>query len=153
MFFVIVYFSKCITKYNILLIANAGFSLLIFLSLYLYLLNYYYTVLACFIYIYCFSIYLTVMMSVFSYVTYVSVNRWIQIDSSETCLGRLRGLAVACWTTDHYHPCSNLGMGISEGCFTLTSLHYLWRSLDPFSFPCTQAVKHQSSETFHCWNL
>ena len=32
-------------------------------------------------------------------------------------VGRLRGLAVACWTTDHYHPCSNLGVGISEGCF------------------------------------
>ena len=31
--------------------------------------------------------------------------------------GCLRGLAVACWTTDHYHPCSNLSMGISEGCF------------------------------------
>ncbi|KAK2148732.1 hypothetical protein LSH36_486g06051 [Paralvinella palmiformis] len=31
--------------------------------------------------------------------------------------GRLRGLAVACWTTDPYYPCSNLGVGISEGCF------------------------------------
>ena len=31
--------------------------------------------------------------------------------------GRLRGLAVACWTTDHYHPCSNPDVGISEGCF------------------------------------
>ena len=31
--------------------------------------------------------------------------------------GRLRGLAVACWTTDHYHPCSNLGVAIYEGCF------------------------------------
>ena len=30
---------------------------------------------------------------------------------------RLRGLAVACCTTDHYHPCSNPGVGISEGCF------------------------------------
>ena len=30
-------------------------------------------------------------------------------------LGRLRGLAVACRTTDHYRPCSNLGVGISEG--------------------------------------
>jgi len=30
---------------------------------------------------------------------------------------RLRGLAIVCQTTDHYHPCSNLGMGISEGCF------------------------------------
>jgi len=31
--------------------------------------------------------------------------------------GRLRGLAVACRNTDHYHPCSNPGVGISEGCF------------------------------------
>jgi len=39
-------------------------------------------------------------------------------------LGRLCGLVVACWTTDHYHPCSNLGVGISEGCliFDLDSL-------------------------------
>ena len=36
---------------------------------------------------------------------------------SNNCKGRLRGLAVACWTTDHYHPYSNLGVGISEGCF------------------------------------
>ena len=49
---------------------------------------------------------------------------------------RLRGLAVACWTTDNYHPCSNLGVGISEGYFILTSLHYLRRSLGPFSLPC-----------------
>ena len=34
-------------------------------------------------------------------------------------LGRLRGLAVACWTTEHYHPCSNPGVGISEGCFVI----------------------------------
>ena len=31
--------------------------------------------------------------------------------------GRLRGLAIACWITDHYHACSNPGVGISEGCF------------------------------------
>ena len=31
--------------------------------------------------------------------------------------GRLRGLAVVCWTTDHCRPCSNLGVGISEDCF------------------------------------
>ena len=30
---------------------------------------------------------------------------------------RLRGLAVARWTTGHYHPCSNPGVGIFEGCF------------------------------------
>jgi len=38
--------------------------------------------------------------------------------------GRLCGLAVACWTRDHYHPCSNLGVGISEGrfIFDFTSL-------------------------------
>jgi len=29
----------------------------------------------------------------------------------------IRGLAVACWTTAHYHPSSNLGVGIFEGCF------------------------------------
>ncbi|KAK2143518.1 hypothetical protein LSH36_834g00067 [Paralvinella palmiformis] len=29
----------------------------------------------------------------------------------------LRGLAVVCWTTDHYHLCSIRGLGISEGCF------------------------------------
>ena len=29
----------------------------------------------------------------------------------------LHGLTVACCTTDHYHPCSNLGVGLSEGCF------------------------------------
>jgi len=32
-------------------------------------------------------------------------------------IGRLRGLAVACWNTDHYHTCSNRGVGISEGWF------------------------------------
>ena len=30
-----------------------------------------------------------------------------------------KNLAVVCWTTDHYHPCSNLSVGISEGCFIL----------------------------------
>jgi len=44
-----------------------------------------------------------------------------------TLPGRLRCLAAAtvvCWITDHYQPCSNLGVDISEGCFIfdLTSL-------------------------------
>jgi len=39
--------------------------------------------------------------------------------SSIRIYGWLCGPAVACWITDHYHPCSNLGMGISEGCFIL----------------------------------
>ena len=45
--------------------------------------------------------------------------QWVYIYMAhpEGIPGRLRGLAVACWTTDHYHPCSNLGVGISEGCF------------------------------------
>jgi len=30
------------------------------------------------------------------------------------------------------------GLGISEGCFSLTWLHYLWRLLSPFSLPCAQ---------------
>ena len=45
--------------------------------------------------------------------TYVSTYKY----NSFPVVGRLRGLAVACWTTDHYHPCSNPGVGISEGCF------------------------------------
>ena len=45
------------------------------------------------------------------------------------------GLAVACWTTDHYQ--------ISAWAYLkfvsyLTSLHYLWRSLGPFSLACAQ---------------
>ena len=32
-----------------------------------------------------------------------------------------RGLAVACLTTDRSHTCSNLGVGIAEGCFILDS--------------------------------
>jgi len=27
--------------------------------------------------------------------------------------------SVVCWITDYYHPCSNLGVGISEGCFII----------------------------------
>ena len=34
-------------------------------------------------------------------------------------LGRLRDLVVACSATDHYHPCSNLGVGIYERVFHL----------------------------------
>ena len=45
--------------------------------------------------------------------------------SIKRCSLCLRGLAVACWTTYHYHPSSNLGVGISEGCFIFdfASLH------------------------------
>ena len=44
------------------------------------------------------------------------------LSSLSVKLGRLRGLAVACCTTDH--PCSN-PVGISEGCFVFhfVSLH------------------------------
>ena len=52
--------------------------------------------------------------------------------------GRFRGLAVACWTTDHYHPCSNLGVGNLKVVSSLTSPHYLWRSFGPFSLPGAQ---------------
>ena len=46
------------------------------------------------------------------------VNKlFIDINFIGLIYRRLRGLAVACWTTDHYNPCSNLGVGISEGCF------------------------------------
>ena len=48
-----------------------------------------------------------------SQIAYYSV--FIRIKKC-TCV-RLRGLSVAYGITDHYYPCSNLGVGISEGCF------------------------------------
>ena len=39
-----------------------------------------------------------------------SIKSWSTVKTGSS-------LAVACWTTDHYHPCSNLGVGRSEGCF------------------------------------
>jgi len=38
-------------------------------------------------------------------------------------IGCLGSLAVACWTTDHYHPCSNLGVGLSIITFGGRSAH------------------------------
>jgi len=49
-------------------------------------------------------------------VSFVGIPRTRRMKS-QFRLGRLHGLAVACWTTDHYHPRSNPGVGISEGCF------------------------------------
>ena len=39
------------------------------------------------------------------------------LDARNHLLLFIRGLAVACWTTGHYHPRSNLGMGKSEARF------------------------------------
>ena len=44
---------------------------------------------------------------------HVRLFNWITV----LFLKAVCGLTVACWVTDHYHPCSNLGVGISEGCF------------------------------------
>ena len=76
-------------------------------------------------------------------------SRVSSLTSLHYLWGRLHGLAVACWTTDYYHPCSNPGVGISEGCFVLhfVSLHLevAW----PIQLTlCTKvAVKHQSSSS------
>ena len=63
--------------------------------------------------------------------------------------GRLRGLAVACWTTDHYHPCSNRGVGISEGRFVFHFVSLpleVARPVQPTL--CTKvALKRQSSSS------
>ncbi|KAK2162424.1 hypothetical protein LSH36_99g07034 [Paralvinella palmiformis] len=45
--------------------------------------------------------------------------------------GRLRGLAVACWTTDHCHPCLNLSVGLSEGLVFLSFRSETKRALLP----------------------
>jgi len=72
----------------------------------------------------------------------------LQYKDYSFCLksGRLRGLAVACWSTDHYHPCSNLGVGISEGCFVF---HFaslpLEARLGPFNLPCVHKNGRKTS--------
>jgi len=67
-------------------------------------------------------------------------------------LWRLRGLAIACWIRDHYHPCSNLGVGISEGCFILDFASLPLEVVRPI-YPtiCAKvAAKHRSSSYHLC---
>ena len=58
--------------------------------------------------------------------------------------GRLHGLAVACWITDHYHLCSNLDVVISEGCFIFDFASLPLEVAQPiYPAMCTKvAVKH-----------
>ena len=78
-----------------------------------------------------------------------TINNWVDRVSPIIFRGRLHGLAVACWTTDHYHACSNPGVGISEGCFVFRFVSLsleIARSIWPTM--CTNvAVKHQSSSS------
>ena len=63
----------------------------------------------------------------------------IMFVSSHNMKGASVVQLVARWTTDHYHLSSNLGIGIYlKGVSSLTSLHYCWKSLSPFSLPCAQ---------------
>ena len=55
------------------------------------------------------------------------------------------GLAVAFLITDHYHPCLNLGMGISEGCFVFGFASLPLEVTRPMW--TVVAVKHQSSSS------
>ena len=59
----------------------------------------------------------------------------------------LLGLAVACWTTDHYHPCSNLGVRISEGCFIFDFASLPLEIARPIKLATIVALKHQSSSS------
>ena len=96
-------------------------------------------------------------ITVFTYLVFYHDNvlllLWHWRPNSNLDIGRLRGLAVACWTTDHYHMSSNLGVGISEGCFIFdfTSLpSEVARPIYPTM--CTKvAVKHQSSSSQPNW--
>ena len=70
------------------------------------------------------------------------------------CCRRLCGLAVAFWITYHYHPCVRMSAwGYPKSVTSLTSIHYIWRSLGPFSLPCVQKypTKHQSSSSDKQW--
>ena len=51
---------------------------------------------------------------------------------------------LACWSTDHYHLCSNLRMGISEGCFISDFTLVPTEVAQPIQ-PTKVAVKGQSS--------
>ena len=59
-------------------------------------------------------------------------------------MGRL-GLTVARWITDHYHPCSNLGVVIPGGCFIFELASLPLEVAQPISpILCIKvAVKHQ----------
>ena len=52
--------------------------------------------------------------------------------------GHLRGLAVACWTTDHYHRVQIPVWAYLKVVSSYTSSHYLWKSLGPFNLPYAQ---------------
>ena len=59
------------------------------------------------------------------------------------------GLVVVYWTTDHYHLCSNLSMGISEDCFIFDF------ALLPlaFSLPCVQNINHHHHHHHHRYHV
>ena len=46
-----------------------------------------------------------------------SAGTFVSGDSTGNYMWCLCGQALVCNITDHYHPCLNLGVGISEGCF------------------------------------
>ena len=82
-------------------------------------------------------------------------ERMLTQRSCQNIQGRLRGIAVACWTTDHYHPCSNPGVGISVGCFVFHFVSLpleVARPIQPTL--CTKvAVRHQSSSSVNISNI
>ena len=83
--------------------------------------------------------------SVISLNVFFNINRVI----SSVKWGRLRSLVVARQTTDHYHPCSNLGVHLSEGCFIFDFVSLpleVARPIQPTT--CTEvSVKDQSSSS------
>ena len=73
-----------------------------------------------------------------------SLYYYNMITFSISYIGRLRGLAVAFWTTDHYHPCSNLGVGTSEGCFIFDFAPLPLEVARPICLPCAQTGRKRS---------
>ena len=47
-------------------------------------------------------------------------------------------ILIARWAKDRYHLSSNPAWSYLKVVSSLTSLHYLWTSLGPFSLPCAQ---------------
>ena len=86
----------------------------------------------------------------------ISVKRLLYLYHPDRCYrGPSVVQLVACWTTDYYHPCSNHGVGISEGgfLFDFASLPLeVARSIQPTM--CTKVavknINHHHHHHHHC---
>jgi len=84
------------------------------------------------------------LLPVQSFIIFMWINSPVHIDMQYLVMlllvisGRLCSLAVLCRTTDHYHLCSNLGVGISEACFIFDFASLPLEVYRAINLPCSQ---------------